>query len=799
MIRNYFKLVIRGFIKNRFYTGLNIVGLAIGFASALIISIYVYHEFTYDRFHKDYQKVYRLSDKQFALTSIPHLNFLKDNIPGIDHTTVLLPANEATIEINNKKIKVNSCYFVAEDFFKVFPYPVKHGATKDLIKSNGSVVLTNTYATKLFGNSNVVGETIRLHNEFDDEPKDLVITAILEDIPANSHLQFELLASFPPSFMANYSSDPSHTVFHGYLRLAETVNQEHLIDRANLAFAQQMLDNGHFSAIASPKDLLDHDKYNAPVLMNVADIHLHSNLEFEISPPAYSGYLIILLVVASFILILATVNYANLAMVLAIKRAKEIGIRKVLGSQKQILLSQFILEAVFLNLMALFCSFAIVEGAIGLTNQFSNLTLNFSLFTYPQFIVLAICVAILTGIAAGLYPGWQLSSYKPGEVLKGGSHVAFPGKRFRQSLFVLQFTLAMVLGIFGWFVHKQINYGLNKDLGFDHKGVININNANDQLGASSKIFCQDLMGLAEIESASLSFASLSALNGTYIRKYKDDSPNAFFKMHYKFIDDHYLKTLGFNLLSGRNFDTAKPSDTASVIINQQMANRLAIDQPFDQYIEWGQPARIYEVIGIIEDFHHKSLQHVITPAAFFYNGGDWGSIISVKLTDNQPHTIDKIQQSWKKFTDFPMIYLSMERQINRLYQAENQLSSIISIFTFLAIIVTSLGIIGLSGFLAQMKTKEIGIRKVLGATIQHILILLSSKFSMLVFLALIIASPTAFWLTTTWLENFSYQINLSVWPFFLVGMLCFLLTVLATSFHFIKAAMANPIIALNVE
>ncbi len=799
MIRNYFKLVVRGFLKNRFYTILNVVGLAIGFASTLVIGIYVYQEFNYDKFFPDHERLYRLSAKNFALTSMPHLSFLEDRVPGITHSTVLLPANEATLEIDDSKIETTSCLYVSEEFFDVFPYRVLEGNPQTMINAGGSAVFTRAYAKKIFGRTDIVGEVVKLHNEFEDAPNELVVTGVLEDIPQNSHINFDFVVSIPPQVIKSYGYDANHTIFHGYFRLDSSIDPDHFISQAALAFAQQMLDNGYFTETPDAAALLNNDKYQAPLFTNISDIHLRSNLEFELSPPAYTGYLYILMMVAFFILVLATINYANLAMVLAIKRAKEIGVRKVLGSRKSILLSQFTLEAVFLNIIALLCSFAIVEAAIVAANTFTNIRLNFSLFTYPEFVLLSVFVAIGTGCLAGLYPGIQMSSYKPGEVLKGGNLMLFPGKNFRQILFVLQFTLAMVLSVFGWFVQRQIDFGLNKDLGFDHIGVININNANNQLGNGSKLFCQALKDFPEVHAVSLNHADLSALNSAYVRKFHNNSSQDWFKMHYKFIDEHYVDALTIHLKEGRSFDHLKLSDTSSVVINVQMAKKLGINDLLDHYIEWGQPARAYKVIGIVNNFHHKSLQHIISPTAFFYNGGEWGSIITVKLQNATANTITKINGAWKDYSDFPMIYTSLESQINEMYKAENQLSSIISIFTILAIIVTGLGIIGLSGYLAQNKTKEIGIRKVLGATVRHILVLLTSKFSLLVLVALLIAIPIAFWLTKEWLLNFSYQIPITIWPFIGVGAGCFLLTILATSFHFIKAAISNPIHALRME
>jgi putative ABC transport system permease protein len=794
MLINHLLTFVRNLSRNRTYAFINILGLAIGFASTLIISIYVMQEFTYDKFHKDYNRIYRLSANSFAFTSVAHLNYLEQQLSGIDAWVEVIPTPGSTIKYKGISYLEEQTYFTTDKYFEVFEQDLYLGDSESALESPNSVILTKSIAAKIFGSNNPIGESIELTTRNEVAP--YTVTGIIDDSRTNTHLKFEVLARLPQDTYEYYKNEFRYTIGHGYFKLEAQPDELMLSNQVEEIFAKRR--HKLYGGNQSFEEFFSENQRSQFLVMNIADVHLNSNLQFEASPPGKIEYLYMFIGIAIFIILLAAINYVNLATAQASKRAKEIGVRKVMGSVNRNLVIGLISESMLLTMVSFLVGLFIGEIFLELLQSFGFSNFNIDVLSNPNYnLVLGLfLVSILTGILAGIYPAFYLVGFNPIAVLRGNYRVGTRNKNFRSTLVIFQFVVSLTLSIFTIFIYQQMNYSLSKDIGFDKENVIVLDNSKSYLEENSAAFENELKAIPDVNSVSFShFSMIDRLSLSALKAKEDEELNV--RMSYKYIDDQFLNTMGFTLVEGRNFVDGLESDSNAIIVNKRMATLLGGDVLNKRY-DANFNGTDVKIVGIVDDFHFQDFSHEIGPVVFFNRNFD--TQVNIRISgQNTQETVAAINRVWSQFTEEPMDYYFFDQSFNKLFESEQTLGRIVTIFTGLSIFIAFLGLIGLISYQLDQRTKEIGIRKVLGASISQILSLFSKEFASLVLIAILITIPISILISSRWLENFVYHIDIKVFPFLIVACFGLLTTIIIVSIRTIKSASANPVSTLRNE
>ncbi|OEK04181.1 ABC transporter permease [Roseivirga misakiensis] len=791
MFKNHLISILRNLKRSKGYTVINISGLAIGFATAILIGIYVSQEFSYDKHIKDYERVYRLSNRNFAFASITHMNMLQENVAGVEATVNIMPHTSGTIKYGQSgSIIEPSVFYSTQEYLKVFDIPFVYGNPETAFDKPSSILITKSMSKKMFGDKNPLGESVSLSTLVSNDVYE--VSGVVQDLPSNTHLRFEVLARYPVSYEKMLKEQGfNSTVGYTYFKLEKPMdNIQNLSDRV---FAKPQYDMTDKSQ--DFETYLASYKLRLPMIMNIADVHLKSNIQFEASPPGNRQYLIVFIGIAVFIIILAGINYVNLSTAQASKRAKEVGVRKVLGSQKKDLITRFILESFLLTFGAALLAMGLAEVALKVMGGFGFENFNVNVLDYPFLLSLVMLTAIMTGVLSGVYPAFILTSFKASVVLKGNHKVGSSSKTFRNGLVVFQFVVSLSLATFSIFVYQQLNYGLTKDLGFDKEGVIVLDNSKGQLGENVDPFKNELLQLPEITNVSSS--AFSMIGNLVLTGLTEVGGNGdYHRAQYKYADSDFVPTMGLNVIDGRNFNDAIDGYEA-ILINESFAEVLG-DGFYEKRFTTGNGDEKYKIVGVVEDFHYADFSVPIAPTLFFK--GDEHRQFNIKIRlDEIDETISKIDALYAGFSDEPLDYYFFDQKFHQLFQAEKRMSRIISIFTGLSLFVAFLGLIGLISYKLDQRTKEIGIRKVLGASIGQILSMLSKEMVWLIGLSFLISIPLAYYGVQTWMNDFAYHVSLSAKPFITIGLLTILLVILVVFARSMKTATSNPTQVLRNE
>ncbi len=834
---NYFKIALRNISRNKVNSLINIAGLSIGIACVIFIVFYVQDELSYDKFLKNANRIYEVNidgnmgGQAFlsGTTPPPAGAALMNEFPEIEtYTRIFDPGNTVVRYEGNKEVE---SYFsetgiraVDSNFLQVFSYKLKEGNAATCLQKLNSVVITEKTAKKYFpqdvhrtlgaahGNSAAIGKTLL----FGDDKTPFTVTGILDDLPSQSSVQFDMLApmaSYP--LVKRFSWSWVWLQVITYVKLRDNfANDEAAIQKLEAKFPDMVKVQAAsaFKRIDQPYEefLKKGGKYDLH-LQPLTKIHLYSaNIGSRLTTLSDIKYVYIFSIIALFIIILACVNFMNLSTAQSAKRAKEVGIRKVLGSVKQQLIKQFLTEAMLYSFISAIIALIFVALLLQPFNQLTGKTLSFnSLFTNYIWLFILL-LPVITGLLAGSYPAFYLTSFKPSSVLKGtGTVKTGLGNLFiRNGLVIFQFTVSTILIICTIIVFKQLQYTQNKDLGLNKENVLVIANTN-RLLTSEKTFKDELLKMPEISAASISSSIPTGYNftdsyvpepsGTKEQLAKDISLTSFI------VDDDFVPTLQIKILKGRNF-SKEFSDSASVILNEETVKQIGWKDPIGQYIQYpgGNNVR-FKVIGVVKDFNIQSLRNTVVPFALFHLSSktyDIGtSYISARIKPGGISTaINKLQTKWKNFApDTPFEYSFLDEEFGALYSSEQRMSVVFTLFTVLSIFVACLGLFGLAAYTAERRTKEIGIRKVLGASVQGIVTLLSKEFVKMVFIASVIAFPIAWWAMNKWLADFVYRIHIEWWVFIAAAVLALVIALITVSFQAIKAAIANPVKSLRME
>ncbi len=809
MIKNYFKIAWRSLVKNKVYSVLNILGLAISLSCFILITLYVLDELSYDRFNEKSERIYRLNSDISMGGEMQRLPFTSDmmgpimanDYPEVEEFVRIYNSNGSKLlKKGNEYIKESQVAHADSTLFKVFTLPLIAGDPNTALKGPGTVVLSESAAQKYFGSTNVLGESLETL-----QGTIYTITGVLQDIPANSHFKFDFIFSMDNDIY-NFGNLISHN-FHTYLLLREGTNPKDVeakfdeyFERYLQPVAKQVLNINSMEEFEAAGNKLEYS------LFPLTGIHLHSDRMMEIRPGGDIQYVYIFSAVALFILLIACVNFMNLSTARSAGRAKEVGIRKVLGSARKQLITQFLSEAILMAVIAMILAVILSFMALPAFNEVAAKSLSLSRILQPDMLLVLITLPFIVGLMAGSYPALFLSAFKPVQVLKGKLNLGAKGGTFRNVLVVFQFATSIILIIGTIIIYQQLEYIQNKNLGFNKEQVIIIDQAY-VLGPQTETFKNEIIEMPGVNSGTLSSflpVSSSSRSDEMFSKGTVMTTDNSFGMQRWLVDHDYLNTLGIEMKEGRNFSRNYSTDSSAVVLNETAARIIGSENIVGKKlygvtnIDTGELTE-YEIIGVVKNFHFESLRENIGPMALKLGNSSGHASFKVNAA-SIPQVLDGIRNKWENLSSgAPFNYRFMDEAFDEMYRTEQRFSKIALIFSILAILVACLGLFGLSTFIAQKRIKEIGIRKVLGATVSGIVQMLSKDFLVLVLIAFVIATPIAWYAMQRWLQDFVYRIEIS-WIYFLIaGLLAVFIAMSTVSYHAIKAAMINPAKNLRSE
>lgn len=803
MIKNYLRVVFRNLAKNKAFSFINIVGLAVGMAACLLIMQYVSFELSYDNFNAKSDRLYRINQDrytggklstQWAAGSSAAGPAFKAAFPDeIESYVKLLTFGQKMVTRGEEKLVIPNTFLVTGDFFKIFSYPLLQGDANTALREPSSVVLSVSAAKKLFHGANAMGQMVTIFN------KPIKVTGIMEDMPANSHLKLDILVSYatwqvldpvPPTYdrEKQWFSDG----FITYVLLKPGVNPKVLESK--------------FIPIAKEGMSKYANETATYTLQPVKDIHLYSNRMMEASANGDGKSVYLLLGIAIFVIVIAWINYVNLATARGMARAKEVGVRKTLGSAKGQLIMQFMFEAMTLNAMAMLVAVIIIAVCIPAFASITGLNIGFSLFTGLTFWV-GVLITFLVGSAfSGFYPAMVLSNYKPVEVLKGKISTSSKGVVLRKSLVVFQFAASIFLLIGALTVYKQISFMQNQKLGVNIDQTVVIRSPLikvDSMRRDMRIFKEATLALPAVKGVTIStdVPGGEVSNNVGALRMVGQSENSNVQARAIGTDVDFLKNYGIKIIAGRDYSRDHPSDEEALIVTRSAATLFGFNKPQDIV---GKQMRFnggpHTIIGVTEDYHQQSLRAGYDAIIFDLSQWAQGNV-SVKINaDNAAQTIAALKTNWAKyFPGDPFDYYFLDNHFNEQYKADQRFSKVFGIFTLIAIFVACLGLFGLVSYTIVQRTREIGIRKVLGASINSILQLLYKDFALLVLAAFVVAAPIAWYAVHQWLNGYAFRIGISP-LFFLLPFIVVLIIAFATvSWLSIKAALMNPVNSLKTE
>jgi putative ABC transport system permease protein len=818
MFKNYIKIAVRSLLKNKVYSLINIFGLAIGLATSLLILLYVFNEFSYDKFNSNASQIFRVvqtlesEDEIEEQASTPFLlgPVVKAEFPELIQKTVrFYNLQEKTHTFRNKQkgssFKETGFYFVDSTFFNVFSIALLEGNKNEVLKNPGSLVLTKDLAVKYFGDEDPLGKTLNYKGVID-----LTVTGVMENWPDQSHMDIDLLASFT-SLNEMYSNDQEYdqswlwNPIWTYLKLEAPSDSEILGDQLNT------IANKYYYAYSGWPS----SEVVKLSLQAITDIHLLSNLDEEMQVNSSIVYIYILLVVAAFILLIACINFMNLATARSLERSREVGMRKVLGGYKKQLFFQFMGESFLITSIAVLIGLVIVFTTLPFFNDLVDKNLTIELFINPLIIFSLLILTILVGLFSGAYPALYLSSFEPVQVLKSSALQGRKKTFFRKALVTFQFTLSVILIIGTMVIYAQIQYIQDKDLGFDQSSVVIIPTKQNLIAWEFDTFKEQMLSHSQVETitgVSKIIGSEKQEHYRFVHKGNGTSQDDL-NLAWKTTQD-VVETFDLEVIAGRSFsEEFQTDDDAAVLINRKMLTKLGLSEPsealgevFYFYPKTG-GRESFNVIGVIEDFNYTSLKKEVEPLIISLSdnlmeflGFIEHTVIEISPGNPQP-ALEHLESVWKKINPIePFEYQFLDDRLAEVYQAEQTMSKLSVVFSILCVLIACLGLLGLASYSAQLKKQEIGIRKSLGASVKDIVTLLSKDFLMLILIANLIAWPLSYFVVSGWLENFTYRFNMATnLPLIFLGSGIFMMFIamLTVGYHAIKAALTDPVTAIR--
>lgn len=807
MIRNYVTLALRNIRKHKGFSLINIAGLAIGVASCLLILIFVKSELSYDRFHERADRIYRVGftfhvgTNQFdaALGPCPLAAALVEEFPEVESAARVFArqsrGGDVFVRYGEKRYKENKFLWADADLLDILTIPFIEGNPSESLAQPNSVIMTAETAAKYFGDEDPIGKMLEL-----GDGSLYMVKGVVESWPQHSHFHFDILASFS-SLAKSKDLDYYDTAVFTYILLRENVSIG-TVEEKLPGFSGKCMAPVIEKIMAVPyEEFLKSGNFIGFMTQPLRDIHLRSEWGNELEPQGSLNTVVVFSAIALLILVVACINFINLTTARSTQRANEVGVRKVVGSSRIQLIKQFLSESICLSFFSFVLALILVEIALPVFNALLGKEFSPDLIhAWPSLLAL-LAGAFVIGVAAGSYPAFLMASFRPVSVLKGKIESGMKGRRFRDALVVFQFCASIVLLVGTAVIYLQLHYIRNKELGFDKEHVVVIQRA-EKLGAQQVAFKNQLYQNPGIESATFTDSLPQMLLEAKVFQKEGEGSQENNTLITITADYDLLETYGLEMIAGRYFEKERSTDAAAVILSETAIEALDIPDPLGKrLILVGLKRKAMDIIGIINDFHMESLHTKIGPTAVILTGARPGVLLSVRMRPGDlPKTLGFLEDLWREFTNNqPFEYVFFDDQFDMLYKAEIQAGKVITAFACLAVFIACLGLLGLASFTASQRTKEIGIRKVLGATTSGILLLLNKDFVKRVLAANLIAWPLAYYAMKRWLQNFAYRIDINVWIFLASAVIALLIALFTVSFQTLRAARGNPVDSLRYE
>jgi predicted permease len=788
MIKNYFKIALRNLQRHKAFSLLNISGLAIGMACSIFILLCVQNELSYDSINTNAEHIYRLNssaeDFKTAVSAAGMGAGLQSEMPEIKSTVRVSKPSTELLEVGTKKFEEKNIFYADSNFLQMFSFKLLRGNRNTALHRPDGILITENMAKKYFGNENAMGKIIRKNNN-----GNLVVTAVLANVPSNSHLQFDFL--LPMSSIESTNDDLKNKTwgsfnFYTYIQL----NKNFDATPANITKL-----NSRIKAIYKTHLLQAKIDFH---LQPLTSIHLHSDLQIDLPGKGNIQYVNIFFIVAIFILLVACINFMNLSTARSERRAKEVGLRKVVGASRSQLMMQFLGESLIISFLSLVIAVGIVWSLLPAFNHLADKNLSFNLLN-GKLVLMLIGIALFTGIISGLYPALFLSGFKPINILKGKLKIGGGNLLFRNGLVVTQFAVSIILLVGTAVVYQQLNFIKNKNLGFDKSNLLYMHMHGDLWGKQEALKADLKQNPYTQDFSIISNLPTELTTGNIDVQWEGKNPNSQVVVPSMDVDENFMQTFQMKILAGRGFSESFKGDSSNYILNETAMHLMGmnLNNAVGKSISFGGTKGI--VIGVVKDFNFKPLQYAIDPLVLRFN--KWGGYVMVRAQPgNTEATINALGKiSHELNPAYPFDYSFLDSDLNNLYKGEQKMGNIFNLFAILAIFISCLGLYGLSAFMAEQRTKEIGVRKVLGASVFSIVYLLSGKFTRLIVIAMVIAIPVSGWAINSWLKGFAYRINIS-WIIFLMACgTALLIALLTVSYESVKAAIANPVKSLRSE
>lgn len=802
MIKNYFKTALRIMLRQKAYSAINVTGLSIGIAATLIIIIYIVDELSYDKMHKDAERIYRVAfagrlqgnSAEVANSPAPAAEAMQKEIPEVAEVVRFGHWETMPMGVGEKNFTEKHVLVADSNFFKFFSFEVVKGNPETFLKGPNKLVITETVAKRYFGNEDPIGKLmVRGAERTAGE-----VTGVVKDPPHNSHIVFDVVLSGESwDYMKNtqWTSNNIYTYFKTHPgsdvaavkthldRMVETYMGAELEKFIGLSFKQFREQGNDLGLFVQP----------------MLDIRLKSKLSGEIVPNGNIQYLYIFAVIAAFIILVACINFMNLSTARSANRAKEVGVRKTIGAVRSRLIFQFISESMLYAIFSTVLAIAIIGVSLNGFNLLSGKQLTLGIFSDPIVIVSLILFTIVIGLLAGSYPAFYLTSFKPTEVLKGKIRSGFKNSALRNVLVVVQFIISIALIFGSLVVYKQLHFMQEKNLGFDKENVVNLLHTL-ALKTNAQAFKNEVAQHPSFKGAS--YANNLPPRVSWTSAFRKGGSEQDFLLHVYEVDHDHVKTMGYELAAGRFFSRDYKSDTAAIVLNETAYKQMAYDNLDEAVVlsYQGETPTPMKVIGVLKDFNFQTLRDNVKPMAIML-GREPNLEMAIRLSaGNTQDQIRTLEQIWKKYApDAAFEYSFLDQNFDALFRAEQRMSQIILIFTILAIFIACLGLFGLAAYTAEQRAKEISIRKVMGASVSQVMVLLSKDFTILVMVAFLISTPIAWYFADSWLSGFANRIYIDFSFVVISGLLSLLIALVTTSFQSVKAARENPVNAMRLE
>lgn len=800
MLLNYFRVAFRIMIRQKVYAFINIIGLSVGIAASLLILLYIADELSFDKFQKDVHRTYRIgfsgrlqgSEMQSAITSPALAEAMQREIPEVEEVIRFGLWRTMPMSFEDKHFTENHFLVADSNFFNFFSFPLVQGDPNTVLTGTNKIVITESVARKFFGDENPVGKTLlRGSNNIACE-----VTGVAANPPINSHITFDVVLSgesWPDYGSTQWTNNSVYT----YFKAVEGSNVENVKSKLDDMIERYMGSELEKFIGMTFQEFRQQGNELGMFLQPITDIHLKSDLSDEILPNGNIKYLYVFGAIATFIILIACINFMNLATARSANRAKEVGVRKTAGAMRRRLIIQFLSESILYSVFSTVCAIIIILICLEPFNILSGKSLTTQALFTPTSIGLLVVFALIIGLLAGSYPAFYLTAFKPTDVLKGKIRAGFRNSGLRNALVVFQFMISIAL-IFGSIVvYQQLKYMQEKNLGFDKENVVSLLHTLS-LGNNARAFKSELATHPEFIASS--YANRLPPNIDWTSAFRKGGSEQDFLLAVYRVDHDHLETMGFSMAQGRFYSKEFPSDTLAIILNESAFNAMGFSNLEEAEVisyNYEQPTTL-KVIGVVRDFNFESLRSTVRPMAILL-GEEPNYEMAIRLSPgNTQNQIQLLEDIWKKYSPGSAFqYSFLDQNFDSLFRSEQRLSVIVVVFTGLAIGIACLGLFGLAAFTAEQRAREISIRKVMGATVTQVIVLLSKDFSMLIVIAFAIAMPLGWYFAEAWLQEFANRIDISIWMVAISGIISLVVAALTISYQALTAAKENPVKAMR--